>query len=178
MPPVDRQKIKDYFINSLLALTNADKGRLLEDLSCYLMESVPGVAIAERNKLNAFATEEIDVAVWNEQERQGGLYFLPFVILIECKNWSKPVGSQEVVYFANRLQHRGCDYGILVAAEGVTGNSEDLKSAKFEIAQALAKGQRILVVSRTDIESLTHTDDFVRLLKQKILELTVSGTVY
>ena len=129
-------------------------------------------------ELNAFGTEEIDVAVWNEQERQGGLWFLPNVILIECKNWSKPVGSQEVVYFANRLLHRHCDYGILLATEGITGNSEDLTRAKYEIAQALGKGQRILVISRTEVESLTHTDEFARLLIWKILALTVSGTMY
>ena len=64
MPPLDTQKIKDYFTHSICALTNADRGRLLEDLICYLMESVPGIISTERNKLNAFGTKRF----WNRRD--------------------------------------------------------------------------------------------------------------
>jgi hypothetical protein len=51
-----------------------------------------------RDKKNAFRTEEIDVAFWNEQEPDG-LKAFDETILTECKNWSKPVGSMEVNWF-------------------------------------------------------------------------------
>jgi hypothetical protein len=30
-------------------------------------------------------------------------------LLVECKNWGRPVGSAEVAYFVRKLQNRGLD---------------------------------------------------------------------
>lgn len=154
--------------------TNA-KGRALEDFVCYLFPLVPGVEIAERNALNAFHTEEIDVALWNARHSRG-FYFLPNLVLVECKNWSNACGSQEVSYFVNRLRQRGCDHGILFAAGGITGIPEDITRAHFEIATALADGIRVIVLTPEDIRSLTNTIELVDLVKRKLCQLVVSGT--
>jgi hypothetical protein len=53
-----------------------EKGRALEDLICFLFPLVPGIEIAQRNALNAFETEEVDVALWNARPTDG-FYFLP-----------------------------------------------------------------------------------------------------
>jgi restriction endonuclease len=167
------------FLANLGRVANAvgpnDKGRALEDLVCYLFPLVRGVEVAERNALNAFQTEEVDVALWNARHPQG-FYFLPHLILVECKNWSNSCGSQEVAYFANRLRHRGCDHGVFLAVNGVTGVAEDLTRAHFEIATALSQGIRVMVLVPQDIESLTDTNDLVNLLKRKLCQLVVSGT--
>jgi len=165
--------------NGLLRISTAvganNKGRALEDFICFLFPLVPGVEIAERNALNAFDTEELDVALWNARHPRG-LYFLPHLLLVECKNWSHPCGSQEVAYFVNRLRQRGCDHGILVATIGITGIPEDLTRAHFEVATALTAGIRILVTTLADIEGLTTSDDLVTLFKKKLCQLVVSGT--
>jgi hypothetical protein len=152
-----------------------NKGKALENFVCYLFPLIPGVEIAERNALNAFQTEEVDVALWNNRHRRG-LYFLPNLLLVECKNWSNPCGSQEVAYFVNRLKQRGCDHGVLVAANGITGVAEDLTRAHFEIATALAAGIRVLVVTPAELENLSSSDDLVILFKKKLCQLVVSGT--
>jgi hypothetical protein len=90
-------RVQDYFVRGTTAATTTDQGRALEDLVCYLFEAVPGIAVTERNVVNAFGTEEIDVAFWNDQPRRG-LWFLPTALLVECKNWSRPVGSDEIAY--------------------------------------------------------------------------------
>lgn len=90
---------------------------------CYLFGLVPGVAITHRNDMNPFNTEEIDVALWNEQDA-GGLHFLPNVILIESKNWSNPVSSIEVNWFDTKLRNRGLDFGILISPHGITGDAD------------------------------------------------------
>jgi hypothetical protein len=64
--------------------TNAAKGKALEDLACYLLDSIPGIAITARNELNTFATEEIDVACKNEND-PAGLGALADFFLVECK---------------------------------------------------------------------------------------------
>lgn len=170
-----RRELQAGLTRVVEAIGSNAKGRALEDFICYLFPLVPGVEIAERNSLNAFATEEIDVALWNARHPRG-FYFLPHLLLIECKNWSDPCGSQEVSYFVNRLRQRGCDHGIFFAANGVTGVAGDLTRAHFEIATALAAGIRVVVVTPTDIDGLTNTDGLVGLVKRKLCQLVASGT--
>jgi hypothetical protein len=152
-----------------------EKGKALEDFICFLFPQIPGVEIAQRNALNAFHTEEVDVALWNARHDRG-LYFLPHLLLLEAKNWSNPCGSQEVAYFVQRLRHRGCDHGILLAKGGITGVAEDLTQAHFEIATALGNGIRVLVLAPVEVLGLANTDELVSLLKQKLCQLVVSGT--
>ena len=177
MPKISQNKVRRFLQKGLTAPTTTEQGRALEDLVCYVFGKIPGIDVIKRNELNAFATEEVDVAFWNNRT-QAGLHFLPNVLLVECKNWNNSVGSQEVAYFAQRLQHRSADHGILVAAKGVTGEAADLTAAKYEIAAALAAGQRILVITASELEALPDTASLVRLLKEKLCELAVSGTVF
>jgi len=43
---------------------------------------------------------------------------------------------------------------------------------------ALGRGMQVIVINRAEIESLTDTIQFVRLMKEKLCELAVSGTVF
>ncbi|SRR6266542_3395269 len=161
---------------SVAAATSAEKGRALEDFVCAIFERVPGVEIIERNALNAFDTEELDVVVWNGQVRQG-LHFLPNLLLVECKNWSTPAGSQEINYFATRLRQRNCDHGLFVAANGITGVPNDLTAAHFQLATALASGIRILVFTVDELRQLQTSDQLCVAIKRKLCQLVVTGTL-
>ena len=176
MAPYSRKRVSEFFQKSNEASTMLEKGQALENLICYVFQKVPGVIVTRRNEMNAFGTEEIDVAFWNEKH-PGGFYFLPHIIIAECKNWSKPVGSQEVGYFNQRLQNRGLDYGILIAANGITGSGPELKRAHYEITMALSRGLHIIILTIEEIQALSTTRDLVRLLKEKLCELAVSGTI-
>lgn len=157
------------------ATTTNAKGKALEDLIAAIFQRIPGIEQVQRNVLNSFATEEIDLAVGNAGHRNG-LAAFPDVILVECKNWSSAVGSQEVSYFVSRLRQRGCMCGILIAMNGVTGDAQDLTAAKFEIATALKDKVRVIVLKRQELETLRSPSDIVDLLKRKTLELIAAGT--
>ena len=122
MPAIDTATLQGYINVGQTAGSTSNKGRALEDLICYLFGLVPGVTITHRNKMNVFDTEEIDVAVWNEQA-PSGFHFLPNLILIEAKNWSNPVSSMEVNWFDSKLRDKGLDFGILISPCGITGNA-------------------------------------------------------
>lgn len=155
---------------------SAAKGKSLEDLLVYLLSDIPGIADMERNRLNAFGTEELDIAVINTAA-QDGLAFLPTVLLVECKNWSHAVDSAAVTYFASRVKNRGCEVGVLVAAAGLTGRAAGPTAAHFEAAVALARdGIRILVVTLSDLRSITCTSELVALLRRRLLQVIASGT--
>lgn len=152
------------------------RGRRYERLLTYLMESVPGCT-TERNTLNYYKTEEVDVTVGNSRPPDG-LTMLPSVFLIECKNWSHPVDSTVVGYFVNVLADRGCTLGILATANGITGRQEHRERAYAIGSNALVRGIRILVVTSEDIQKLSCPKDFIGLLHKRNLALTAHGTIY
>ncbi|MEZ4405928.1 MAG: response regulator [Polyangiales bacterium] len=93
------------------------KGRLLEQLLVLLFRSMPGFESVRSNVQNEL--EEVDVLVQNnardpfwERESQ--------YILVECKNWSKPVGVDELTLFWAKLERRysRCQLGLFVATGG------------------------------------------------------------
>jgi Restriction endonuclease len=159
------------------ATSNSERGRALEDLIAYLFELIPGISVTARNELNAFGAEEIDVAFWNEGDPEG-LRNFDHLILVECKNWTAPVGYPELAIFLDKLQSRGRPLGILVAAHGITGEAADLTAAHSVLARALSQGREILVITRQEIEHLMETAQLVDLLKRKRAQLAVSGTIY
>ena len=55
--------------------------------------------------------------------------------IIECKNWSNPVGSMEVSWFITKIRDRGLDFGVLVAANGVTGDARDKTAAHHVVSE-------------------------------------------
>jgi hypothetical protein len=154
---------------------SVSKGRALEDMLAYVLGCVPGITLSARNALNVFESEELDLAFWNTQDPDG-FYFLPNILLVECKNWSAAVGSQEVAWFDNKLQRRSRTHGVLVAANGITGRAEDASAAHDIIRSALAHGRHIIVLTLEDLRQLRTTDDLVLLLQRKLCELVVSGT--
>jgi hypothetical protein len=177
MPAYSRKRIRQILRDADAARTTEAKGRLFEDLVCYLFGKIPGMTLFQRDVLNRFESEEVDVAFWNEQERKG-LKSFPHFLLIECKNWSVPVGCSAGRDFLGKLRNRGLDFGILIAAHGVTGSPEDGKAAHQEVALALAQKMQLIVITRAEIETLKTTDDLVVMIKRKVCQLLASGTVW
>jgi hypothetical protein len=177
MTAIDVPAIRDLWVQADNAATADAKGKALEDLVCVLFERVPGISVTQRNAMNAFLAEEVDVAFWNDQN-PGGLQFFDFIILVECKNWNARVGSDEISSFNQKLQSRGRPFGIFVAASGITGTPEAVTRAHSSLAQALLQGREIVVLTRREIEALTDTDELVVLLKKKRAQLAVSGTIF
>ncbi|BAZ09704.1 hypothetical protein NIES4071_15140 [Calothrix sp. NIES-4071] len=177
MPEISQDIIKNYFEAGQQAKTTVEKGRALEDLVCYIFEQVPGVSTGKRNKLNTFGSEEIDIAFWNRMDANG-FYFLQNIILVECKNWSQPVGSEEVNWFDSKLKRRGQTFGILIAANGITGNSQKIEAAHEIIRVALSEGRQLVVITQAEIETLVSTEQLVQLIQEKLCELVVSGTLF
>ena len=176
MAAIVQQTVQEYINAGTNGATTADHGRALEELICYIFSQVPGISITRRNEMNPFHTEEIDVALWNDSQPDA-LFFLPNIILVECKNWSKIVGSAEVNWFDSKLRNRGLNFGVLVATNGITGNAEDLTAAHSIVAAALREGQRLVVVRTQELLALTNSLQLVHLIKEKLCDLAVRGTV-
>lgn len=156
--------------------TTGEQGRALEDLICYVFAQVPGISITRRNELNAFQTEEIDVALWNDGHPDG-FFFLPNIILVECKNWSDRVSSAELNWFDSKLRNRGLPFGVLVTPQGITGDAAGITAAHSIVAAALREGRRLVVITSDELLTLTDSTQLVQLVKEKLCDLAVKGTV-
>ena len=177
MARIARNRVIKLLARGRNGATPTEKGRALEDTVCYVFGRVPGISVTKRNVHNVFHSEEIDVAFFNERHPLG-FYYLPQIILVECKNWSVPLGSGEIAWFNEKLRNRGLEVGILVAANGITGNAKQRTDAHAIIAGALREQRMILVISTTELSTLQDTRDLIRLLKEKLCELAVEGTIF
>lgn len=176
MAPIVAATVQAYVDAGRNGATTAEQGRALEDLICYVLGQVPGISITHRNELNAFETEEIDVAIWNDGAADG-FTFLPNIVLVECKNWSNRVGSAELNWFDAKLRSRGLTFGILVTTRGITGNAGDMTAAHAIVAGALRERRHLVVITTDEILATGNTEDLVRLIKLKLCDLAVKGTV-
>ncbi len=172
---LDPAVIRRYLTDTGMAATSDAKGKLYEELVKYLFEAVPG-CIAERNLTNVFRTEQIDVAVGNARLGDG-IWLLPHVILVECKDWNKPVDSGTVGYFMNILAGRGIELGVLVAANGITGDRDDLTNAHALGLHGSPRGIKIVIVTTEDLAGLRSVGDFVELLHRRYLGSFATGAI-
>jgi hypothetical protein len=177
MARISQRRVRQFLAAGRAATTTRGQGTALEDLICYVFESIPGISVTTRNAMNVFHSEEIDVAFWNDPHPQG-LRFFPNILLVECKNWSRPVGSGEVAWFDTKLRQRGLSLGILVAANGITGTPAERTAAHQTIAAALAEQRQIIVLTTDEIEDLADGQAVAALMKHKVCELAVAGTPF
>jgi len=155
--------------------TAPEKGKAFEELACYLFSHIPGITITSRNELNTFATEEIDIACHNIQEPDGLRSLNPF-LLVECKGWASAVTSVEVSWFLSKIEHRGLDFGVLIAANGITGVAEHLSRANFMVALALAQKRiRMVIITREEIETLKSGEELAQMIIEKVTRLHATG---
>lgn len=171
---------QNTIINMLAQSDNAPtadaKGALFEDLILYLFNRVPGVDLYKRNVFNHSRAQEVDIAFWNKKQ-QNGFYFLHTMILTECKNLSRPVGSRDVSWFKEKIKSRGLEHGVMMATSGITGDPQELTNAHSIIIQALSDRIKILMINRTELLLLRNTYDLIRLLQGKLGELVLKQIV-
>lgn len=75
------------------------------------------------------------------------------------------------------MRNRGAEFGILVAVYGVTGDPLKLTAAHNTIATSLREGRRLIIITSDEIKLLRDSSTLILLIKEKICELIVSGTV-
>ena len=173
--PIEHERVVELLDLAANAETTDAQGKAYEDLAAYLFSQVPG-CIVERNVTNKFYTEQVDLAIGNSRLPEG-LPLLAGVILIECKDWSQPVDSKTLGYFINICAGRNVELGLLMAANGITGDADDLSHAHSLGMAAGPRGVSVIVVTTAEIASLQSTDEFVELLSRRYLRAVASGAI-
>jgi hypothetical protein len=171
-------RVRDAFLAGDEATTATERGRILETLIAYLLACCPGTRHVANNSLNSAGSSEVDVCFWNSQF-VGSLDFLPQILIVECKNTAERVGSAAIRVFVGKLEEMRLDHGILIAANGITGDAESLRAAHDVIRTTFhLKHIKIIVLTRNELEGLRDIEELIRLLQDKILLLTVQAITF
>lgn len=177
MPEYDRAEILRAFDESDAADTTTLRGRILEDLIATLFSEIDGIRHFQNNLLNTAGSAELDVCFWNSKKTDG-FPFLENIIVAECKNTAARIGSAEIRNFRAKLEDMKLNFGMFVATNGITGDAENLRNAHDAVRQAFQHGIQIAVLTKNELIHLTHTDDLIRLIEDKILMLTVQTQTF
>jgi len=95
-------------------------GEPLEVVTCYLVETTPGLRAAMRVK---GTDAENDILIRNNHET-GPLSDFGRYFLAQCKNPKKDaVGAPVLREFVGRLAETGCTFGVFVSPTGITGRT-------------------------------------------------------
>jgi hypothetical protein len=145
----------------------AVKGQALEDVVADTFCLLNGVGVIKKNILDNAGSLEIDILLYN-QRHPDGLPFLPNHLIIECKNWAAPVNAATLTVFTGKLHKFRVDFGILVAANGITGDAVERTAAHAHLRSVYDRdGLVVVVITRDEIELLRSTDDLGVLIRDK-----------
>jgi CheY-like chemotaxis protein len=135
------------------------KGFLLERLVALLLKSIPGFDRLDTRLRNE--TEEIDVLVQNESTDPFWQKESPY-ILVECKHWSKRIGTKELRDLWGKMEGRynRCRLALLIAPGGFTDTVRDLQLRKSE------DDVLVVLVGASELDDLVRRKDRNEALKE------------
>jgi hypothetical protein len=165
--PFPYRKIARRLAEGDVALTTEAKGAALEDVVNWIFCSLPGLRVLRHDFTDARGSSEIDLLLMNDR-RFTPVPFLSDYVLVECKNWAKRVNSATVRDFIGKLRTSHLDVGILVAANGVTGDAADRTAPNDTIRQVFDReDMKIIVIKRSDLEAFRSQEQIVVFLQQR-----------
>lgn len=150
------------------AVTNDDKKRSLEGLVQFLIGRTDNLLVKYTDLRTA--SSEIDLIVENRGKNKRHTMFDEFGrhFLVECKNWSSPIGAKEVRDFVGKLLKTKIRLGVLVTRKGVTG-SDGGEDALREIHFCFdVLNTAVLVLADEDLEALCAGADLHDWLDKKL----------
>jgi hypothetical protein len=169
--------INRFYAGSILSKiterTERVDGKDLESLADYLLGCIPGFEVT----VNLVTGDsQVDALIRNRGPRYDFREDLGTYFPVECKDWSKPIGSKEVGWFVNKLLTQECKAGILFSSRGITGedksSGDEVRYAALTLLKAYQRAGRIVIVlSAEDFEAACRGDNLIRLLQQSYEEV-------
>jgi hypothetical protein len=144
------------------------KGKALEDVVEHTMCLIDGVGLIDRNVEDLPGSLEIDLILYNHQVKGTGLPFFPPLLIVECKNWAAPVNAATLRAFTSKVHRMKLKFGLLVAANGITGDAADMTAAHAHLRDVFNRDDEIiLVITRAELCGVASTEELGMLLRKK-----------
>lgn len=129
-------------LRSLLDKINApgeddDPGLVLEELAKLFLGSPYLILNCTRRRCEA---GEIDLDFTVKKFETTLFYEFSYLLIVECKNWSKKAGAPELRVFCSKVRDVGANVGIIFSKKGIT------RDAKRIIRDACLQDQIVVLV--------------------------------
>ena len=100
-------------------------------------------------------TQELDIVLKNTSKNDFIKSLNSSFIIVECKNWSSPVGVAEARVFESKYREMGnkVNLGFFVAINGVT------KPFTTHIYNLIRDGINLIVIDNKDIEEFLYSEN-------------------
>lgn len=158
---IERELRQTWAAATASGLDANKKGRLLEETVALLFRTIPGLNELSVNRRGT--AEEFDVVVTNDSNdavigKEGSF------ILVECKNWSRPVDPRELEYFRSKLRDRfkRARLGLLIGVAGFT------RGVSEKLARWNNDAELVLLLDAADLTEWIDAADRVPWLKRRI----------
>jgi len=139
----------------LITLSKDDisKGSRLETFFASLFHKKFGFDVIKKNLLTE--TQELDIILKNVPNNEFVKSLNSPFILVECKNWTAPVGAAEARVFESKYREAGrkVNLGIFVAINGVT------KPFKNHLNNLARDGVNVIVIDNNNLEQFLYSEE-------------------
>jgi hypothetical protein len=143
--------------------SNVKKGLTYEHLAIVIISAIEGWELIGQDVHSA--AEENDLLISNESQ---DIFWqrLGNPIIVECKNWEKPLGAPGITILDRKMDGKGVHTAILLSREGITGNK--YRDATLLIRENISKhGRHIIVLDKNDLMDIANGIHPAEKLKQK-----------
>jgi len=150
-------------------------GRALEEMAVWLFSQLPGLQVRSTNRFSHDGSQEIDVIAYNSgvaNVDEGFPMKNNTMLLLECKNWTKKADSSDVAWFDWKMKLGGVEHGVMISAQGITGDQKRRTFAAAIVAKALTEKRFIYIVTLSELEALSSIQDLRELLIDKRIGMT------
>ena len=167
----DNYEVNKIFANYLLKEVEeygADKsGEMLEIFASYILGCIPGFQVEKQKKTKEY---HFDGFIRSRGDYLDFRSDLGLYILVECKDWNKPIGPEEIGYFAHKLSTHDCRAGIIFSKSGITGKYSD-KEPRFGVLTILKSyhhlGKIIMILDLNDFRKAANGENLIKILRDK-----------
>lgn len=172
MTAFDPTIVEKLIRESESAATANERGQKYEAVLAYIFNCVPGTVVVP-NSTSYYGSEQIDIAV----AHSGALSGLPAEFLVECKNYTHPVDSKAVGYFLFICLSRGARLAVIAAANGLTGDPDEMTHAHSLAKAASAMGCRLVILTNDDLLGFQTVDDICETVQRRYLTAFATGGI-
>ncbi len=162
----DQSKINEKLISLLLETVNQTKeenplkGKHLEMLMINIFDSIPTFRVIGSNVTPSESTGESDIILENNNAHHYWKMLNSPIIVVECKNRSKPSDKNDILILADKVKAKGNNIskvGVLVSIGNVA------RSAREKIIE-LRKTEKLTIFTlvKEDVENLVNKPFFER----------------
>lgn len=137
-------------------MNTKQKGNLLEDIVEHLCSGIKGAKVSKNAEILGTRSgnkREIDVLI------KGQVGMFPVSVIVEAKNYNKPVGIEKVESLKSKLDDVGGDLGVIVCPKGFTKAARNLATSNgiklFEVVDPKLGNNKLFIPLRCIMPNMT-----------------------